>query len=103
LGHHLMEDLDLHVLELREIARNLDPHGIGGQVAARVHAAGELPSRSKKPPQVSTAALFAAQLVDRAHKARSQPKNLRGLAKMLEPVAADGQRRKLWEIIATVT
>ncbi len=70
LGHHLLEDLDLHVLELREIARNLDP-------------AQTLQGRDDDLETV--AGSFASLLVRRSQRAQSLPKNLRALSKVLEP------------------
>ena len=84
LGHHLLEDLDLHVLELREIARNLDPITVD--------------SEDKEDDEETVAAgsvesAFASLLVRRAQRARSLPKNLRTLSKVLNPEEVVGDRR----------
>ncbi len=85
LGHHLLEDLDIHVLELREIARNLDPD--------RVNDANDRNDRNLE----SVAGRFASLLVHRSLRGESLPKNLRALSKLLEPFDKDfrfGRRLK---------
>lgn len=71
LGHHLLEDLDLHVLELREIARNLHP--------------AQKTLEGQRDGQEDVAGRFASLLVRRSQRAQSLPKNLRALSKVLEP------------------
>lgn len=76
LGHHLLEDLDEHVLELREIAQALDPNMIE-----------RLPSperdRTTERLDVSVASRFALYLVQRSLSAEGIPKNLRVLQTLL--------------------
>ncbi len=86
LGHHLLEDLDLHVLELREIARNLDPIAVDAEDQERSTGDGE---PGTEPDSVESA--FANLLVRRAERARSLPKNLRTLAKVLNPEGSLGE------------
>ncbi len=86
LGHHLLEDLDLHVLELREIARNLDPIAVDAEDQEQATAGGE---SGTDPDSIESA--FANLLVRRAERARSLPKNLRTLAKVLNPEGSLGE------------
>jgi hypothetical protein len=81
LGHHLLEELDLHVLELREIARNLDP---------TQDLEGTESSYSASNDEVkSTSGRFASLLGRRAKRAQSLPKTLRALSRLLEsPIRA---------------
>jgi hypothetical protein len=74
LGHHLLENLDEHILELEEIAQALDPVGVRSTFRT---------DGGKVPPPLSTAQRFARYLVRRAEGAESIPKNLRVLHTML--------------------
>lgn len=69
LGHHLLEELDLHVFELREIARCLDP---------------DQASKSS----TSKASIFGRYLTEQAKRAQAQPHSLRSLASVLESANA---------------
>ena len=73
LGHHLLENLDEHILELEEIAQALDPVSVDEIRAGRPVSGGS----------ASTAQRFAAYLIRRARSAQSIPKNLRALQTML--------------------
>lgn len=86
LGHHLLEALDLHVLDLREIARNLEPRPefLG---ANPTDDAGHSGKASKS---LGLESRFAARLNERAKKSRGLPKTLRALTKVLQPeISAD--------------
>ena len=85
LGHHLLEDLDLHVLELREIARNLDPLAVD---ADDNESEATMGPGARENGHGSVESDFASLLVGRAKRARSLPKNLRTLAKVLNPEGA---------------
>lgn len=88
LGHHLLEDLDLHVLELREIARNLDPIVVDAEIQERFRS-----DDSDKQPK-SAESKFANLLIRRAEKARGLPKSLRSLAKVLNPSGSSDELGK---------
>ncbi|HEY0512288.1 MAG TPA: hypothetical protein VGH73_10305 [Thermoanaerobaculia bacterium] len=79
LGHHLLEDLDEHALELEEIAEVLNPRQVWDfRDQGRRHAAA-LATKS----ETSTAEEFARYLLGRASRAESIPKNLRLLQALL--------------------
>ena len=78
LGHHLLEDLDEHILELEEIAQSLNP-----ELVRRYRKYGRVaPMRQKEQPLANA---FSAYLLRRAHKAASFPDNLRKLYSILDP------------------
>lgn len=82
LGHHLLEDLDEHVLELAEMAQALDP--------VRAEELRNAPGPDGGPEgkgEDSTARRFASYLVRRARAAESIPKNLRVLQTLLSSPA----------------
>jgi hypothetical protein len=74
LGHHLLEDLDEHILELQEIAHVLDPPLVR-RYRQRIRD-----EESGTP----TAHSFAMYLMDRSERAQSLPKNLRTLFALLD-------------------
>lgn len=80
LGHHLIEDLDEHILELQEIAHVLDP-----LLVRAYRRSGELPDVQ---PEAPIAERFASYLLERSHRAESLPENLRTLFSMLDRDAA---------------
>lgn len=90
LGHHLLEDLDLHVLELREVARNLDPLVIENDEGDPARASRQAEPDSSEAP-LSTESRFGSLLVRRAQRALSLPKSLRALAKVLDPATSESQ------------
>ncbi len=98
LGHHLLEDLDLHVLELREIARNLDPLVFEGDEGQPSREA-SVPETVREERSRSTESEFSALLVRRARRALSLPKNLRSLAKVLDPASREPRSGGLFESI----
>jgi hypothetical protein len=75
LGHHLLEDLDEHILELQEIAHALDPY--------LVYRYRE--GRQADEPDAPVAESFARYLMERSERAESVPKNLRTLFSLLDP------------------
>ena len=100
LGHHLLEELDEHILELEEIAQALDPVSVY-----------EFRNKGRKAPGPqqkfwSVAERFANYLLRRAISAESIPKNLRAIHSLLstskaEPSApATSKPRDLREVIA---
>jgi hypothetical protein len=74
LGHHLLEDLDEHILELQEIAHVLDPPLV------RDYRKGARERESSAPIAQS----FAMYLMERSERAESLPKNLRTLFELLD-------------------
>lgn len=81
-GHHLLEDLDEHVLELEELAQNLDPLMVWEfrQQRRALLALGKAETAESR----SVAQRFAHYLLRRARHAESIPKNLRALHGILE-------------------
>lgn len=77
LGHHLLEDLDEHTLELEELAHALDPVLVD-----------EFRERDRRPLPIThhgpMARRFSAYLLRRAQHASSSPKNLRILYGLLD-------------------
>lgn len=91
LGHHLLEDLDEHILELQEIAHVLDPHLVRG-------------SRRGIPRDRETSApvaqSFATYLMARSARAESLPKNLRMLSALLDQTKAPDWNLTLSKLLA---
>ena len=77
LGHHLLEDLDEHVLELEEIAQSLNP-----SLVERYRESGRQYPAGKKGAPTDDA--IASYLIRRAHRAESIPENLRKLYGILD-------------------
>ncbi|HEX4960007.1 MAG TPA: hypothetical protein VF173_04150, partial [Thermoanaerobaculia bacterium] len=92
LGHHLLEDLDLHVLDLREIARNLDPLSVDADDDEDEGSESGISTKEREDQRRSIESDFAALLVRREKGARSLPKNLRTLAKVLNPEEPEEDR-----------
>jgi hypothetical protein len=92
LGHHLLEDLDEHALELEEIAEVLNPRQVWDfRDQGRRRAATVLP----KGKDGSTAERFAAYLLGRARSAESIPKNLRLLRALFGAPESDPGEKPL--------
>jgi hypothetical protein len=90
LGHHLLEDLDEHALELEEIAEVLNPRKVWDFRDQGRNSAALL----TKDPGASTAEKFAIYLLGRASRAESIPKNLRMLQALLgSPEESDDDRK----------
>lgn len=93
LGHHLLEDLDEHVLELIEIAHVLDPLKVQGYLER-----GRPPAFFNRPP-AGTAEGFATYLLGRSRNAESIPKNLRTLQNLLVSREERGEEVPIQEVI----
>ena len=94
LGHHLLEDLDEHVLELEEIAKALDPIQVrhfrdGGRRSLTI---GRDEPMSRR---------FSTYLLRRALSAESMPKNLRMLYALLESRDQDDSPISLKHLLET--
>lgn len=77
LGHHLLEDLDEHLLELQEIAHVLDP------LLVRDYRKDRHSWLRDMPQSESIAQRFAHYLMTRSERAESLPENLRTLFSLL--------------------
>jgi hypothetical protein len=82
LGHHLIEDIDEHILELQEIAYALDPPLVFRyrKIKSESGRHGTVEPEADAPVAQS----FAAYLMRRSERAESLPKNLRTLFAFLE-------------------
>lgn len=95
LGHHLLEELDEHVLELTEIAQALDP--------LMVWSRRNDPLLSELPELPATAESFAYYLLGRSRNAESIPKNLRALQSLLLEAEDKGGRKTVLDLLRELT
>lgn len=85
LGHHMLEDLDEHVLELEDIAQVLDPVRVWRfRDAGRRDQDDTISDKLSGNRDESIAGRFSNYLLRRAQGAQSIPKNLRALQAILE-------------------
>lgn len=85
LGHHLLEDLDEHLLELQEIAHVLDP------LLVRDYRRDRRSWPRDTPRSESVAQRFAHYLMTRSARAESLPENLRTLLSLLTTAGAQAK------------
>ncbi len=87
LGHHMLEDLDEHVLELEELAKALDP------IQVR-----KFRDQNRRPLPIDgdgpMSRRFSTYLLRRALNAESHPKNLRMLYGLLEAQDRGNEQRE---------
>lgn len=88
LGHHLLEDLDEHLLELQEIAHVFDP------LLVRDYRKDRRSWPRDAPPSESVAQRFAHYLMTRSARAESLPENLRTLLSLLTTAGAQAETRR---------
>jgi len=88
LGHHLLEDLDEHLLELQEIAHVLDPLLVRRYRERRQSL---IRDGMKNEP---VAQRFAFYLMTRSARAESLPENLRTLFSLLTPGSSENESQR---------